>query len=449
MRKFWSKGLLTACLIVLCAGTLGAEVNVGDKALSKSEWLGLSFQAHQVATPVAELARLWSNPYLNQVGRNAFNHQRQFMPAGTDACCPNQDTLYSLAWLDASQSPLVLEIPPLGGRYFVMQTTDIFTRNRTSFSRENVPSTGGKILITGLGWQGTVPENMSHLDLGTNDGLILLRIAPRSMSDIPAVRELQDKLVLRPLDPSAAQDHSFPPFQAADPYNALKMLDFAVKRNPLGGRDGGIFNTLSALGIGTNEGFAPERLPESVQTEIQRGIQASEALLERHIPNVGDRSGQWLYLPGGETFTSDIFSRATVAVSYILPNDENVAIYLIANTDTHGDQLNGSRSYTMTFEGPPPAKEFWSMIAYSWPDVRLQTNPYGVYSIGDRTPNLELNDDGGVTLHFSSTKPNQVAEANWLPLPEGDVGLVMRLYAPFQSVLNRQWQAPDLKPIEE
>lgn len=424
-----------------------ASVTIGEPTLNEDEWLGLTFQAHQYGTPLAEMARLWNTPFLSSAGRNQFNHQRDFIPAGTDTCCPNQDTLYSLVWLDLSQGPLVFSIPNLQGRYFVVHTTDLFGRNQKTYGPHNLSTSQNKILISGLTWQDEVPESMLHLPINANDALILLRIAPRDPEDIPNVRKIQDQLTLQPFNGQAYQERSLPRFDKDDPFNTLRILDEIARRNPIPGRDAGIMKTLKPLGIGQGEIFAPERLPEATQAIMKQAIAGSEALLLNHIPNVGDRTGQWLYLAGGDTFYNDTLARATVAVSYILPNDEDIALYLITNTDMFGDQLIGSKHYTLTFKEPPPAREFWSLIAYSWPDVRLQKNASGKYSVGDRSAGLKYEADGSLVLHVSPVLPEGVDASNWLPLPKGDISFALRLYAPFQSVVNRSWLAPDFVPV--
>lgn len=40
---------------------------------------------------------------------------------------PNADTLYSTAWLDVSEEPLLLYIPDSGGRFYLLQFMDGWT----------------------------------------------------------------------------------------------------------------------------------------------------------------------------------------------------------------------------------------------------------------------------------------------------------------------------------
>src|SRR5437773_6988618 len=50
---------------------------------------------------------------------NAFTHARQLAgPASRGVTAPNNDTLYSTAWLDLSEGPIPLTLPRTGQRSF-------------------------------------------------------------------------------------------------------------------------------------------------------------------------------------------------------------------------------------------------------------------------------------------------------------------------------------------
>ena len=54
----------------------------------------------------------------------------------TAVVSPNADTLYSVAWLDLTSGPLVIGVPNMGGRFYVLEFLDAYT---------NVPLTIGSI----------------------------------------------------------------------------------------------------------------------------------------------------------------------------------------------------------------------------------------------------------------------------------------------------------------
>ena len=59
---------------------------------------------------------------------NHFVHTRQLLgPQHRQVVSPNNDTLYSNAWLDLSQGPLLLTVPASGDRYYVLGLLDFYT----------------------------------------------------------------------------------------------------------------------------------------------------------------------------------------------------------------------------------------------------------------------------------------------------------------------------------
>jgi hypothetical protein len=94
-----------------------------------------------------------------------------------------------------------------------------------------------------------------------------------------------------------------------------------------------------------------------------------------------------------------------------------------------------------------PARAFWSISLYErLPDGRLfyVENPINRYAVGNRTPGLLPDADGGLTLTLSPTDPG--ADANWLPTPaKGPITVIFRAYLPDAPILTAQWRLP---PIE-
>jgi hypothetical protein len=59
---------------------------------------------------------------------NRFTHMRAFPDwTFTDVVSPNADTLYSTAWLDLTSGPLMLRVPEVGSRYYLLQMCDAWT----------------------------------------------------------------------------------------------------------------------------------------------------------------------------------------------------------------------------------------------------------------------------------------------------------------------------------
>ncbi|MDM0015580.1 DUF1214 domain-containing protein [Variovorax sp. J22P168] len=95
----------------------------------------------------------------------------------------------------------------------------------------------------------------------------------------------------------------------------------------------------------------------------------------------------------------------------------------------------------------PPAKFFWSMTLYTLPDRFLYANPLKRYSIGDRTPGLKRDPDGGLTLYVGNASPGADKESNWLPTPQGRYSAVGRIYGPSREAMDGTWKLPPLAPV--
>jgi hypothetical protein len=80
---------------------------------------------------------------------------------------PNVDTLYSTAWLDVSDEPVLLTLPPSNGRYFLVQCMDAWTNVFAAPGIRTLGDTGATYAIVGPGWHGQLPANIEVLHAPT------------------------------------------------------------------------------------------------------------------------------------------------------------------------------------------------------------------------------------------------------------------------------------------
>jgi len=83
------------------------------------------------------------------------------------------------------------------------------------------------------------------------------------------------------------------------------------------------------------------------------------------------------------------------------------------------------------------------------PKFLLVPNPIGRYSIGDRTPVLQVAADGSVTIYLQKDSPGPDKESNWLPAPEGDFRPAMRMYQPSPEILKGDYLLPPITEISQ
>jgi hypothetical protein len=85
---------------------------------------------------------------------------------------------------------------------------------------------------------------------------------------------------------------------------------------------------------------------------------------------------------------------------------------------------------------------------YDTRDCMLVPNPIDRFAIGDRTPGLAHDDDGGLTLFLQHAEPSDArARANWLPAPPGTFYLCLRAYLPTTDMLEGRYELPAIERL--
>lgn len=387
---------------------------------------------------------------------NVFTHARQLLGAGKSrVVTPNNDTLYTNAWLDLGDGPLVIDVPDTAGRYYVLGLLDFYT-NPFAHIGQRLTGTGARsFLITPPGWRGELPaafrEAGAHIEAPTRWLWIIGRILVDGLQDVPAVNALQDGFLVRTLGDWQAGKPSKPkPFDPACDSKApltaehfAAQVNRALRENPPPARDAGLIARFAALGLGPDAGA----LDEAQRAVLQDALDAVLPRL-RNAQSGATTSTGWAQMPLVEgSFGDDHMARALVALKYIGMLESREATYPLAWHDASGRKLHGSGRYTLRFApgAMPPVEAFWSLTMYDSRDYMLVDNPIDRYAIGDRTPALRHDADGGLTLHIQHARPDgEAAQANWLPAPEGDFYLCLRAYVPRAEMLDGRYALPAL-----
>ena len=100
--------------------------------MHQDELQALAGQAATYAYPLYEMRRMRAATSPQRVDGagpapapqrwcNVFTHARQLLaPGKSRVVTPNNDTLYTNAWLDLRSGPLVIDVPDTAGRYYVL-----------------------------------------------------------------------------------------------------------------------------------------------------------------------------------------------------------------------------------------------------------------------------------------------------------------------------------------
>ncbi len=112
----------------------------------------------------------------------------------------NRDTLYTVGWLDLSQGPQILHVPDMAGRYYAVQFTDPWGTVFAYVGRRTTGTEAGDYLISGPGWHGTVPAEITKQIVAPNNSVALIgRTLVYSDSDLATAYGLAKQIQVTPL----------------------------------------------------------------------------------------------------------------------------------------------------------------------------------------------------------------------------------------------------------
>jgi hypothetical protein len=100
---------------------------------------------------------------------NQFAHYRNFPdPTNRTVVLWNVDTLYSIGTLDLTDEPIVLSIPPMGDRWWLMQVIDDWNDVPAAPGTRTFGNEGGDFALCGPNFKGTLPAGLTEVRIDTS-----------------------------------------------------------------------------------------------------------------------------------------------------------------------------------------------------------------------------------------------------------------------------------------
>ncbi len=443
--------LTVAALAVLAAG--GGPARAASADYNKGYDLGL--EAWKYGLPVVKMDQTFRIQTSVNVpdgkGRgpvNRFSHVRKLADASArDVVAPNNDTPYSIAWLDLRRQPMVIHIPKVN-RYFVIPLYDPYTEDFRNLGTV-AKTRPGDYVITGPGQHRVrIPKGTHQIKSRYDRVWIIGRTLSFGPADLGKVHRIQNRYRITPLSrygthyrPPKPKHPDTTPDDVPMPsgLHFFDRLGSLLKRFPPPRADRAELQKLAQIGVGP--GKRPS-IDSSLSAEERRGmidaVAAGPGVLQsevtvRYLTEAPKHNG-WLVLPTGR-YGTDYDYRALITQVGLGALTPSEAIYPVAQTDHALGSLNGSSDYVVHFDSGqlPPADAFWSLTLYDSSGFFVP-NPINRYAVGDRS-DLHFNPDGSLDLYVQSTQPSDPTEAmNWLPSPAGaPFRLTMRLYQPARA----------------
>ena len=391
---------------------------------------------------------------------NTFHHVRNLEDANhLNGGAPNNDTLYSRAWVYLQDEPVILSVPAISDRYYTHEIVDFMGDNFAYVGTRATGVKAGNYAIIGPNWKGTLPPGVVALPPGATPwATILVRTFVKNAGELDTVHAIQDQYKLTPLSQWGSANPTQPkgaiiwePVDPkTDPLGEWKSITRAMVENPPPASDAAIIASMTALGVGP--GMDVDKLDPSTKAGLARAAVDGKRQIAKAFADGYKQTtvNGWYYPPketGRPTPTRDWLFRDVQMLAGFVANDPIEAVYLNVSLDGSGAPLNGKNRYTITFPkgGLPEVKAFWSITMYN-PLYNLVANPINRYSLGDRS-GLKTNADGSTTIYLANTAPAADKSSNWLPAPDGDFFLIMRTYLPGPAIINQTWQPPVIAKI--
>ncbi|HMS65556.1 MAG TPA: DUF1254 domain-containing protein [Ignavibacteria bacterium] len=378
-----------------------------------------------------------------------------------DGGSPNNDTFYAIGILDLSDGPVILEHPDMGDRYFTFELADMSSDNFDYIGKRATGSKAGKFLICRKDWIGNVPDGVKKVaECPTPWAFIFGRTLVENAADAETAYEISTQYKLTPLDyfiqnkPFTATNRSvWAPGNPKQDYLApWKTMVKAMAENPPPEKDNILLKLFSEIGIAPDTEI--DKLDEETKKQLIKAEKTGMEILKgAAFGGYGNtRKNSWnspSKFLGRAGANNEFLLRAAVqCLGGIVANDVQESVYLNTRKDSDENNFSGSNNYFLRFEPDefPKVNAFWSLTLYGM-DFNLADNPINRYSLGDRSPDLKMGDDGSLTIYIQNKSPGPDKESNWLPSPADEFYIVLRCYLPDKEIYEQRWFPPAVKKI--
>jgi hypothetical protein len=438
----------------------------------------------EYAKHVARDAYFWAWPMANIYNRRlAFKDATEIMMSGpvpiaplnhlgmlTDyiepserlVACPNQDVVYGAGVVALDQSPVVVQVPDFGDRFWVYQIVNLRTDSFVELGKMYA-TTPGFYLLVGPGWNGDVPKGITKVfRSSTNTGFIAPRMfQDDTPEDKKAIQGVLQQVMMYPVAeydgtmkskdwhamkqvPASASGEEETKWVVPDRF-FQELPTVLADAPPLPGEEARYAQVMAVLAAAKDN-------PSLMAAMIAAAKEADEKLVTPlfQFRNYGQQLPfNWSTISNEAAFGTDYYTRTAVAKSNILVNSPQETKYYYQDLDASGGRLNGANRYTVTFAKgqTPPVNGFWSLTLYNEHHF-FAPNELKRYSLGTKNKTLKPNADGSLTIHVQADAPPDAQRDNWLPAPrDRDFSLYVRAYWPRPAILDGSWTPPAVDKV--
>ncbi|MCS7034002.1 MAG: DUF1254 domain-containing protein [Phycisphaerae bacterium] len=315
---------------------------------------------------------------------------------------PNLDVAYLEAWIAVDdQTPVLLEVPRIEGRYYTAQILDEWGEVITNINERNYPSQPfGKYAFVAPGSQVRLPEDAVRIELHSRKAKLLGRVELQNDSSGAVALQKQFKLIVQG-NPRITPPARIPEIAATDLVGveifdvAEDLIVSASDVSPVAGVMQAKIRQVSRLIEDPDRRRAVDQL---LKTEV------IPEFLSYAVTRSGLYGNHWLGTLGTGNYGSDYKRRTSANLVGIWANTNDEVIYFVGTRDSEGNPLNGSHDYLIEFS--PEARPervvdgYWSLILVDVPDYRVVPNKLNRFNFNNYSP-LTDEPDGSLRILLS------------------------------------------------
>jgi hypothetical protein len=422
---------------------------------------------------------------------------------------PNADTIYTIASLDLTKGPLVVEVPPAQlGTINDMWFGWVIDIGFPGPDRGE----GGKYLIVPPGYDGPLPDSGFHVGHSkTLHVLYAVRAFMENSDPKPAVASIKNTLKIYPyraggygsslatllegkvrpgpavaIPPTKFIEASGKAFNTILPndFSFFEMVNELVQMEPATSFNPEVSGQLAAIGIVKGKPFNPDARMKKILTDAAAVGNAAGRMLNW---KAADYPG-WAYYPnsswasmlwqGGYNFETPppmvtkegikpfpptgartLDSRAAFYYGYTMDSPGMImrltnvgSQYLMGFADADKNPFDGAKTYKVTLPKDIPAARFWSITLYDNQTRSMLQTPQRSPRAGSQSypsPAAVANADGSTTVYFGPTKPAEAKEGTWIQtMPGKGHFAILRFYSPLESFFDKSWRPSEIEMVK-
>jgi hypothetical protein len=364
---------------------------------------------------------------------------------------PNLDVAYLEAWFAVDENtPVILEIPKVEGRYYTAQIMDEWAEITTNINERNYPEYPyGRYALCLKSSSPEVPEGVLRVDIPSKKAKMLARVE-RQGDDDGAVQLQRSFKIIKVGEPFIEPAVTIPMFTNDAPIAVEafsqpmlgQVLESAVDL-------AGVADVQQENALVVAEFVAESEDNKTAVDAIIKG-KAFPQVIEfiRSLDSRGGWSSTREYVKMGD----DFLFRCATNYAGIWWNSSAEVVYYIGNKDQDGELLHGDNAYLIHYEADElpmeHANAYWSLTMLSLPDYRVVPNEMERYNLNNIS-GLQYEADGSLKIYLAGELPADAPESNWLPAPKGKpFTLNHRIYVPKEDVLTGEWYAPPIEKVK-